>query len=149
MKKFLTIFLVTFLLSSCINTKKEVSLFYYKQELDPLSSCQEEAFLPVKRLITPSNNIYFDTISILIDGTLNKEEIQQGFSTEFPNKDFKLLKADLDENGTLFLDFTVVPGFTSGGSMRTKVLSTQIEKTALQFPEVKEIKYLNEELFQP
>ncbi|MDX9970759.1 MAG: GerMN domain-containing protein [Candidatus Gracilibacteria bacterium] len=137
------------LLSSCIFEKPtEISLFYYKESLDPDTVCVEEAFLPVKREIK-SKNLIFDTISLLIEGDLSHDEKAQGFSTEFPHPDFKLLEANLDENGTLTLDFTVVPGFTSGGSMRMKILSSQIEKTALHLPEVKKVKYKNEELFQP
>ncbi len=141
--------MVVTMLSSCIFEKPtEVSLFYYKQALDPDAVCTENAFLPVKREIK-SENLIFDTISLLIEGDLSQDEKQEGFSTEFPHPDFSLLEANLDENGTLTLDFTVVPGFTSGGSMRMKILSTQIEKTSKQFPEVKEVKYKNPELFQP
>jgi hypothetical protein len=49
----------------------------------------------------------------------------------------------------LTLKFTEVPGFTDGGSARMLILSSTIEKTALQFPGVKEVVFLPETLFQP
>ena len=69
--------------------------------------------------------------------------------TEFPNKDFALLSADIDDDGILTLEFTEVPGFTDGGSARMLILSSLIEKTALQFPAVKKVVFTPETLFQP
>lgn len=52
-------------------------------------------------------------------------------------------------NGVLTLTFSEVLGFTSGGSSRVILLASQIEKTALQFNEVKEVVLKPETLFQP
>ncbi len=149
MKKITLILLISLLLTACTNSQKEISLYYYKQALDPNFSCQEEAFLPVFRKITPSSNIYFDTINLLISGDLSKSEIKEGFSTEFPHPDFKIINAELNQEGTLFLEFTEVANFTSGGSLRMQILRNQIEKTALQFPEVENVIMNNDEIFQP
>ena len=49
----------------------------------------------------------------------------------------------------LTLEFNDPNGKTVGGSCRVGILWFQIEATAKQFPEVKEVRFLPEELFQP
>jgi regulator of protease activity HflC (stomatin/prohibitin superfamily) len=77
-----------------------------------------------------------------------RKEIASGFSTEFPNADFKLLDSSL-KNGTLTLKFSEVPGFTTGGSCRVGILTQEILKTVRQFPQVKKIELYPDLLFQP
>jgi spore germination protein GerM len=89
-----------------------------------------------------------DAISLLIKGELTEEERAQGFTTEFPNEDFKLLDVNL-KDGVLYLEFTEVPGFTTGGSCRISLLTNQIIKTAKQFLGVNEVVLLPESIFQP
>jgi len=85
----------------------------------------------------------------LIQGNLTEEEKANGFVTEYPNAEFKLLKSNLDKNGNLTLEFTEVPGFTSGGSCRVGILTQEILKTVRQFPQVKKIELYPDSLFQP
>lgn len=128
--------------------QKQVKLFYYNSKYDPNQECVvgEESF--VQRSVSDGQSIIEDTINLLINGGLSETERSEGFSTEFPKQEFKLLNTTLD-NGVLTLEFSEVPGFTSGGACRVGLLSSQIIKTAMQFPEVKDVKFKPETLFQP
>jgi spore germination protein GerM len=79
---------------------------------------------------------------------LTPAERAAGYSTEFPNRDFKLESVDLVD-GIATLRFTEVSGFTDGGSCRVGLLWAQIEKTATQFPDVRQVLFTPETLFQP
>ncbi|MBC7194144.1 MAG: GerMN domain-containing protein [Caldisericia bacterium] len=138
---------------SCAQKQKEttVKLYYYNPELDKDNEgnilCSEKGLVPVERKIK-SENIIEDTIKLLIEGKLTDEEKAKGITTEFPLEGFKLLKSEL-KNGVLTLTFDDPYFKSSGGACRAKILWIQIEYTAKQFPEVKEVKFLPEELFQP
>ncbi len=131
-----------------------VKLYYYNEPADRQLSnngepqCSEEAVLPVTRVMTTSQNPIEDTINLLISGEILESESNNGFSTEFPNPDFRLLDSELS-NGILTLEFSTVPGFTTGGACRVTILASQITKTAEQFSDVIEVKLLPEEIFQP
>lgn len=129
--------------------KSEVSLFYYNQAEDKENTCDSDYILPVERYVVESDNQIKDAIELLIEGKLTEKEKSEGFSTEFPNKDFKLLSSSLDENGVLTLEFSEVPGFTTGGSCRVGILASEIIKTAKQFPGIKEVVFEPESLFEP
>lgn len=131
----------------------EVSLFYFNQiedsKLPIWQQINVNSILPVKRMISNSKNIIRDSINLLLAGTLSQVELSNWFTSEFPNKAFKLLNMDLGDDGVLTLTFTEVPGFTSGWSARMAIMANSIAKTAKQFPQVKEVKFMPEELFQP
>lgn len=127
---------------------KKVQLFYYNKTLDPKTDCLSEAVVPVNREILITKTPIQDTIRLLIEGKLTTKEKADGFSTEFPHPEFKLLGANLKDR-TLTLDFPEVPSFTTGGSCRVGLLHTEIEKTAKQFPEVKGVRYTKDSIFQP
>ncbi len=84
----------------------------------------------------------------MINGELTDDERAQGFSTEFPNPDFKFLNLSLTDD-VLTLTFTTVNSFTSGGSCRVGLLAKQISLTAKQFSEVDEVRFEPYSLFQP
>jgi hypothetical protein len=111
-------------------------------EVDP------RALLPVEREIPFSDNLIFDTINSLIQHEVSEKETKAGFWTGFPGDSFRLLSANLQEN-TLTLHFDDPKYFTSGGSNRVGYLWLQIKMTALQFPEVKQVRYQPQTLFQP
>lgn len=139
--------------SNKINQKRTVNLFYYNQKEDGKISkehipCSPLSILPVQREVNDNKNIIEDTLNLLLLGHLKEEERDLGFTTEFPNKDFKMEKIDL-KNGVLSLFFKEVPGFTTGGSCRVSLLSEQIRKTAMQFSEVKKVIFMPESIFQP
>ncbi len=156
MKNLTIILLLTLLLfsiSSCTSKPKEVTvkLYYYNGSLDVDETgnilCSEKGLVPVERKIK-SENLIEDTIKLLIEGKLTEEEKKSGISTEYPLEGFQLLKSEL-KDGVLTLTFSDPYFKSSGGACRAKILWIQIEKTAKQFPEVKEVKFLPEELFQP
>jgi spore germination protein GerM len=125
-----------------------VQLYYYNPEYDQTQGCDTNAVLPVSRKITYTDKLIDASIGQLLKGELRDSERAVGFTTEFPKPGFELKSSSLN-NGLLSLEFTEVPGFTSGGSCRIRILTDQITKTAKQFPEVKEVKFLPEEIFQP
>ncbi|HMB65442.1 MAG TPA: GerMN domain-containing protein [Patescibacteria group bacterium] len=130
---------------------REVKLFYYNQEADKDSQgnieCSSNAVLPLDRVISGQEPIR-ETMELLLQGELRPTEEDQGFSTEFPNPEFRIKDMQL-QDGVLTLTFSEVPGFTSGGSCRVTLLRAQVEKTALQFPEVEEVKIRPVSIFQP
>jgi hypothetical protein len=128
--------------------KNEISLFYYNQLEDKKNTCSVNYILPVKRCVLESDNKIKETIELLIEGRLTEKEKSEGFTTEFPNKSFRLLNSTL-KDGTLTLEFSEVPGFTTGGSCRVKILGSGIIRTAKQFPEVKKVVLEPETLFEP
>jgi hypothetical protein len=128
--------------------KKEISLFYYNQSEDKGNTCSNNYILPVKRIIIEKDNLIKDAINLLIQGKLTEQEKKAGFVTEFPNKDFKLMNSNL-EGGVLTLTFTEVPGFTTGGACRVKILGSEIIRTAKQFSGVEKVVFEPETLFEP
>lgn len=130
-----------------------IELYYFNEIEDAKLPVDQQintsSILPVQRTIKTSNNLIADTIKALLQWNLNAQEIEQWFITEFPNTQFKLLNTELDTNGTLTLTFNEVPWFTTGWSARMLILSKSIEKTALQFPQVKKVIFQPETLFQP
>ena len=142
-----------FSFGACIKKEKEetVKLFYYNPELDKDQNgnilCSEKGLVSVERKIK-SKNIIEDTIKLLIEGKISDDEKARGITTEYPLEGFKLIKSEL-KNGVLELTFDDPYFKTSGGACRAKILWLQIEYTAKQFKEVKEVKFIPEELFQP
>ena len=131
----------------------KVALYYFNQiedqKLAPEQQVNINSILPVYRIFPVSNNLLIDTINELIKWNLTSWENSQWFVTEFPNTNFKLLSADLAGDGILSLQFTEVPGFTDGWSARMLILWNVIQKTALQFPNVKKVVFTPETIFQP
>ena len=131
----------------------KVALYYFNQtedqKLAPEQQVNINSILPVYRVFPASKNLLIDTINELIKWNLTAMEKSQWFTTEFPNAAFTLLSSDLAADGTLSLQFTEVPWFTDWGSARMLILWNVIEKTALQFPGVKEVLFTPNTLFQP
>ncbi len=131
----------------------QVALYYFNQtedqKLPPSQQVNVDSILPVYRTISSSKDIIKDTINLLLRGDLTNTERAKGFTTQFPNSDFHLISSQLQNNGTLILTFTEVPGFTDGGSARMLILSNSIIKTAKQFPEVRYVTLAPDILFQP
>lgn len=126
----------------------QIKLYYYNKLKDPNRTFNPKYVLPVKRAVPRTKSPVQDAIRLLIRGDLSWQERSEGFSTEFPHPEFKLLSAKL-KNGVLTLQFTDLPGFTTGGAARVGLLAAQIVKTAKQFPQVKKVVFEPEYLFQP
>ncbi|MBN2058392.1 MAG: GerMN domain-containing protein [Candidatus Saganbacteria bacterium] len=125
-----------------------IKLYYYNRLKDKDKTFSDRYVLPITRKVLATKTPVQDAIGLLLKGELTWQERSAGFETEFPNPDFKLKSAKL-KNGVLTLEFPEVPGFTSGGSARIGLIMTSIIKTAKQFPEVREVKFEPEYLFQP
>lgn len=123
---------------------RDVSLYFYKQDQD----CDPASVLAVQRKISFTSTPIQDTLNLLLQGRISAEEKAAGFSTEFPLAGFKLKGADL-KDGRLILEFDDPLFQSGGGSCRVTLLRQQIYQTARQFPEVLEIEFKPEYLFQP
>ncbi|NMB92236.1 MAG: hypothetical protein GYA31_01245 [Parcubacteria group bacterium] len=134
-------------------SSRQVLLYYYNPERDRDESgnikCSREGLVSVPREIPLTKTPIQDTINLLIAGSLTEEEKSQGVTTEYPLEGFSLLETNLKSDGTLILKFKDPLNKTSGGACRAGILWFQIEATAKQFPEVKKVEFLPEELFQP
>lgn len=133
---------------------QQVSLYYYNatKDEDPSGGgvkCSAAGLAEVKRNIKAGTSVIEDTIRLLLAGGLTAEEKAAGISTEFPLEDFALESSSLDESGVLTLTFQDAQSKASGGSCRVGVLRMEIENTAKQFPEVKSVRIMPEDIMQP
>ena len=132
--------------------KRTINLYYYNSSLDKDETgnimCSEKGIVEVKREIEKTITPIQDSIKLLLKGELMEEERVLGISTEYPLEGFSLKGASL-KDGDLTLEFNDFNNKTIGGSCRTAILWFQIRNTAMQFPEVKTVKFIPEELFQP
>jgi spore germination protein GerM len=141
--------------SKIISGTRKVLLYYYNPEKDKDKNgnikCSRDGLFPIERQIPVSQTPIKDTIELLLKGkeNLTQKELAQGITTEFPLDGFKLKSINLKNDGTLILEFEDPLSKTVGGACRVGILWFQIEATAKQFPQVKEVKFLPEELFQP
>jgi len=132
--------------------ERMVKLYYYNQELDRDEFgnilCSRKGLVSVEREIPITQTPIQDTITLLLSSELTREERSQGIDTEYPLEGFSLTGALL-KNGVLTLEFDDPNNKTVGGACRVGILWFQIEATAKQFPEVEQVRFLPEELFQP
>jgi len=134
---------------------QKVLLYYYNSEKDKDETgnikCSRDGLVAIERQIPVSQTPIKDTIELLLKGkeNLTEKELSQGITTEFPLDGFELKSANLKEDGTLILEFSDLFNKTVGGACRISILWSQIEATAKQFPQVKKVEFLPEELFQP
>jgi hypothetical protein len=131
---------------------RKINLYYYNMELDRDEEgnilCSRKGLAPVEREIPLTISPVRDAINLLLKGELTREEEARNIVTEYPLEGLALKNAVL-KDGVLTLTFDDPLNKTSGGACRVGILWFQIEATAKQFPEVKEVKFLPEELFQP
>jgi spore germination protein GerM len=141
--------------SKIISGTRKVLLYYYNPEKDKDENgnikCSRDGLVAIEREIPVSQTPIKDTIELLLKGkeNLTQKELTQGITTEFPLDGFKLKSVNLKSDGTLILEFEDPLSKTVGGACRVGILWFQIEATAKQFPQVKQVKFLPEELFQP
>ena len=134
---------------------KKVLLYYYNPERDKSEDgnikCSRDGLVAIEREIPVSKTPIRDTINLLLKGkeNLTQADIDQDITTEYPLEGLSLTEVNLKEDGTLILKFNDPLNKTGGGSCRVGILWFQIEATAKQFPEVKKVQFLSEELFQP
>jgi spore germination protein GerM len=127
---------------------QKVLLYYYSEAKDPDISCSKDGLVELERNIFVSDDIIASTIQLLLEGKLTDSEKASGILTEFPLSGLSLISSSLND-GELTLTFSDPENKTSGGSCRVNIMWSEIEATAKQFPEVKSVKFMPEELFQP
>ena len=137
---------------SKITSLKNIKLYYYDDSKDEDSAgnllCSSKGLVEVLRAVPISMTPIQDALKILIKGELTTLERARGIETEFPLRGLSLTSASLN-NGVLTLSWNDPENKTSGGSCRIGILLAQIEATAKQFPEVKSVKMLPVNTFQP
>ncbi len=131
---------------------REVRLYYYNPERDKDASgnilCSRAGLEAVTRSIPRALTPIQDTVRLLLKGELAAGERARGITTEYPIPGLALKTASR-ENGVLTLTFGDPENRTGGGACRVGVLWYQIEATAKQFSNVREVRFRPEELFQP
>jgi len=131
---------------------RSVKLYYYDPDKDTNDSgqilCSKQGLVPVEREIPITVSPMQDTLGLLLQGKLTDEERREGIATEFPLRGF-ILRGVVIDDGLLILMFADPENRTNGGACRVNVLKAQIEETAKQFFDAKEIKYKPDTLFQP
>lgn len=132
-----------------------VQLFYYAPERDKDQTgnllCSRAGLMPVHRVLPKTENVETNiraAIELLLRGELTEEERADGTGTEFPLPGLTLKEVQL-EKGILTLTFDDPQYKTGGGSCRVGILWFQVEATAKQFADVREVRFYPEELFQP
>lgn len=135
-----------------VEATEMVKLYYYNPALDSDNEgsilCSEKGLVPVYRFLPKSSSILEETLQLLLKGELTDAEKATGLSTEYPLPGFTLKNTRLTD-GMLTLAFEDPENKSSGGSCRVEVLWLQIEMTAKQFPEIKEVRFEPEWIFQP
>ncbi len=129
-----------------------VKLYYYDEsrdrDADGNIQCSRQGLVAVEREIAVGLTPIEDTLRLFLKGELTEKERAERISTEYPLPGFSLEEVSL-RDGTLTLKFDDPQNRSGGGSCRVGILWFQIEATAKQFLEVKNVKFLPEELFQP
>jgi len=133
---------------------KTVKLYYYNPALDKDESgniaCSRKGLVAIEREIPITQTPIQDTIKLLLQGkeNLTQKEKAQGITTEYPLAGLWLKSVSLKE-GVLTLEFDDSQNKTVGGACRVGILWLQIEATAKQFSQVRQVRFLPQELFQP
>ena len=130
-----------------------IKLYYYDPAKDTDETgnvmCSAQGLTSVERMMLKGADRISDTINLLLQGSLTEQEKELGITTEYPLPGLILGGATLSADGMLTLSFLDPENRTGGGSCRVGILWRHIEATALQFPEVKRVRFEPEELFQP
>ncbi|MBP9757236.1 MAG: GerMN domain-containing protein [Candidatus Pacebacteria bacterium] len=128
-----------------------IKLYFYDPALDQGPGgvqCTAKGLVAVDRTIPKTATPLAESIRLLLRGEISEEERERGVTSEFPLAGVTLTSAAIS-NGTATLTFNDPENKTGGGSCRVSILWHQIEATAKQFPTVKQVRFMPEELFQP
>jgi len=130
----------------------KVRVFYKNAYKDPgLASCEADEFL--ERDIPLTKTVLKDAINILFTGPSTPEEKARGAISELQSavangKKPVTIKSVTVKNGVATVTLDDPDKFTTGGTCRVMIMKSQIEKTILQFPAVKSVKFEPLDLFQ-
>jgi hypothetical protein len=128
-----------------------IKLYFYNPSLDQGPGgvqCTEKGLVAVERVIPETTAPLTEAIKLLLRGEISPDEEAQGIESEFPLEGVSLKSATI-QNGIATLAFSDPQNKTGGGSCRVSILWHQVEATAKQFPTVKSVRFMPEELFQP
>lgn len=132
--------------------QKDVKLYYYNPANDKDSNgqilCSKQGLVAVERKIPVTLSPMQDTLKLLLEGKLTPDERRRGITTEYPLSGFILRGVAVDDE-LLILMFADPENKTSGGACRTNILKAQIEETARQFIDAREVRFKPDTLFQP
>lgn len=132
-------------------TGTSIKLYFYNPALDQGPGgvqCSRNGLVAVERVVPQTTTPLSDAVKLLLRGEISEEEKTSGIESEFPLPGLTLKSASLTD-GVATLTFDDPQNKTVGGSCRTGILWAQIEATAKQFPTVKSVRFMPEELFQP
>ncbi len=124
---------------------------YYPNEVeaeDVGDECDPDSVVALNREVELYEATPHNAIALLVEGELTDGDREAGFYTDLPHEGLHFVGSRFEE-GPLELEFTEVPGVTSGDECLVTILRTQIERTALSFDEVDEVVLLPEGIFQP
>jgi hypothetical protein len=132
--------------------QRAVKLYYYNASRDQDEQgniqCSRQGLVAVNREIPISQSPIKDTINLFLQSALTATDTAAGLTSEFPLAGVSLESLVL-KDGVLTIRLADLENKTGGGSCRVAILWAQLEATALQFSEVKSVKFEPEELFQP
>lgn len=132
--------------------QRTVKFYYYDANRDKDAqgkiACSRNGLVPVDRQIPVSISPIKDTISSFLSSPLPQSAKDAGLTSEFPLPGVALDSVVLN-SGVLTIKLSDPQHKTSGGSCRAAILWAQIKATALQFPEVKSVRFEPADLFQP
>lgn len=111
-------------------------------------ACSPEAVMPLARWVPTHADPVEGALKLLLGQGLLPWEIEEGYASEYPLPGVRLSVVFL-KDGLLTMSLLDPEHRTSGGACRTGILRAQVEKTALQFPEVREVRILPPEVLQP
>ena len=136
------------------STVRTVKFFYYDSRLDQDETgnvlCSQRGLVAWDHDIPFTATPIKDTIEEFLSTPLPEEAAAAGLSSEFPLSGVFLESLNLDKNsGLLIIRLSDQYNQTGGGACRVSILKSQLEAVAKQFPEVKEVKFEPETLFQP
>lgn len=132
-------------------SRTPIKLYFYNPALDQGVGgvqCSRNGLVSVERKIPKTVTPLADAVKLLLRGEISAEERASGIESEFPLPGVTLKSASITD-GVATLTFDDPQNKTGGGSCRVGILWFQIEATAKQFPTVKSVRFLPEELFQP
>lgn len=137
--------------SVLVTEGQTIPLYFYRLADDTDENgntlCTKKGLVRVARKL-PEGHTLEDRIRLLLKGELTSEERAQGISTEFPLAGFSLESVTI-QNRKATLTFSDVLSKTTGGACRTALLWYQIEQTALAYPDIRDVEFKPDTLFQP
>lgn len=128
-----------------------VRLYYYNPAIDVDAKgnilCSAKGLVPVERILPHTEEPLVETIRLLLRGDVHDDEKARGLSSEFPLFGVRLERASV-LNSTAIISLDDPHSATAGGACETAVMRAQIEATAKQFSDVRQVRIEPSTLFR-